>query len=96
MNLKIQTAELSDANQIIELISGYYSKSEQTSIALNIPSDSFKIYAEHVTSKAIILNQIEIAKLEDKIIGYLIWEDYCVYLHEGMKPNPDIFKIIQP
>jgi ribosomal protein S18 acetylase RimI-like enzyme len=96
MDFSIRIALIQDLEQIVEIISGYYSKSEQTSVALNIPSDLYRSYAEHIGLKAIQLIQALIAEYEGKVIGYIIWEDYCIPFYVGMKPNPDIFKIIEP
>lgn len=86
-------------NDLIELIyinTNYFAKAEQTNNALKIPDEMYRNYAEYITIKALALEQILIAKQNNEIIGFLIWEDYCKPLVEGIKGNPEVYKLIEP
>ena len=86
-------------NDLIELINlntNYFAKAEQSNKALKIPDEMYRNYAEHITKKALTLEQILFAKQNNEIIGFLIWEDYCKPLVEGIKANPEVYKLIEP
>lgn len=85
-----------DLNELIEINTYYFAKAEQTNKALKIPDEMYRNYAEHITTKALKQNQIIVAKQNEKILGFLIWEDYCKPLVEGIKANPDVYKLIAP
>ncbi|MBI5325323.1 MAG: GNAT family N-acetyltransferase [Ignavibacteriae bacterium] len=85
-----------DLKDLINLNTFYFAKTEQTNKVLNIPDNMYLNYAEYITKKALDSDQISIAKHNGNIIGFLIWEDYCKPLVEGITGNPDVYKIIAP
>lgn len=85
-----------DLIELINLNTNYFAKEEQTNKALKLPDELYRNYAEYTCAKALNLGQIIIAKHNDKIIGFLIWEDYCKPLVEGIKGNPEVYKLIEP
>ena len=90
---------LPKSNDLIELINlntNYFAKAEQTNKALKIPDEMYRNYAEYILTKALQSEQILIAKQNENIIGFLVWEDYCKPLVEGIKGNPDVYKLIEP
>ncbi|TAL68762.1 MAG: GNAT family N-acetyltransferase [Bacteroidetes bacterium] len=95
-NFKIIKPGKDDLIELINLNTYYFAKAEQTNKALKIPDDMYRNYAEHITKKVLDQNQILVAKKNKKILGFLIWEDYCKPLVEGIKGNPEVYKLIQP
>ena len=94
--IQIVNPVVNDLTELININTYYFAKIEQTNKALNIPDEFYRNYAEFITEKALNFNQILVAKQDDKIIGFLIWEDYCKPLVEGIKGNPEVYKLIAP
>ncbi|MCL5991775.1 MAG: GNAT family N-acetyltransferase [Bacteroidetes bacterium] len=93
---KILLPQQEDSIELINLNTNYFAKAEQTNKSLNIPDEMYRYYAEYITRKALALKQILIAKQNNEIIGFLIWEDYLKPLVEGIMANPEVYKLIEP
>ncbi|MCX6154322.1 MAG: GNAT family N-acetyltransferase [Candidatus Kapabacteria bacterium] len=94
MNISIANSD--DSKEILGIMMSVFAKTEPTSMALNIPDEHYRRYAEYIIDKGIYQQQIFIAKNDKVITGYAIWEDYEEPLVLGLPPNKDIYKMIEP
>jgi GNAT superfamily N-acetyltransferase len=83
-------------NDIISINIEYFSHAEQTNNALNVPKEIYRNYAEHITMKASGEGQLLVARKNDSVVGYLIWEKVSEPLVTGMKTNKEVYKLIAP
>ncbi|MBM2813694.1 MAG: dopamine N-acetyltransferase-like [Ignavibacteria bacterium] len=97
-NIIISLLQEKDVEAIIRLNTDFFAAQEPTNRALGIPLEKYERYARHITNKALSEGIILSAKVEEtnSLIGFLICEDDCRHLVQGLTGDNEVWKTIQP
>jgi ribosomal protein S18 acetylase RimI-like enzyme len=97
-NIIYEPLKETDINNVISIMCDFFYIAEPTTRILKIPMKNYKYYAEHITNKAFQKESCLVAKdtKENKIAGYVIFEDKAKPLIIGLKGDEKVYEIVAP